>query len=187
MSMKNSSDIIGNRTSDLRACSAVSQPSAPPYVPFPSVYVFNNAENYLWWKYSTGTSFRCRGTPQLLWQWNIVLYQFSIVFPVLKMCVCVCVCVCVDWKKQNSWMHWSHPIWSSMSVRYVQGHYFTAISHCCPFRAFCVVACSIARSSLSFFCLVYCIAVNGRILLVLCHEGAGYGLPTCMTWVLLAC
>ena len=31
--MKNSSDIIGNRTSDLPACSAVSQPTAPPRAP----------------------------------------------------------------------------------------------------------------------------------------------------------
>ena len=30
MSMKNSSDIIGNRTRDLPTCSAVSQPTAPP-------------------------------------------------------------------------------------------------------------------------------------------------------------
>ena len=30
MSMKNSNDIIGNRTPDLPACSAVSQPTAPP-------------------------------------------------------------------------------------------------------------------------------------------------------------
>jgi hypothetical protein len=30
MSMKNSSDTIGNRTSDLPACSAVPQPNAPP-------------------------------------------------------------------------------------------------------------------------------------------------------------
>ena len=30
MSMKNSIDTIGNRTRDLRACSAVPQPTAPP-------------------------------------------------------------------------------------------------------------------------------------------------------------
>jgi hypothetical protein len=30
MSMKNSSDTIGNRIRDLPACSAVSQPTAPP-------------------------------------------------------------------------------------------------------------------------------------------------------------
>jgi len=34
MSMKNSSDIIGNRTRDLPACSAVPQPTAPPRAPF---------------------------------------------------------------------------------------------------------------------------------------------------------
>jgi len=33
MSMKNSSDIIGNRTRDLPACSAVPQPSSLPHVP----------------------------------------------------------------------------------------------------------------------------------------------------------
>jgi hypothetical protein len=33
MSMKNSSDTIGNRTRDLRACSAVPQPPAPPRTP----------------------------------------------------------------------------------------------------------------------------------------------------------
>ena len=32
MSMKNASDTIGNRTSDLPACSAVPQPTAPPLV-----------------------------------------------------------------------------------------------------------------------------------------------------------
>jgi hypothetical protein len=33
MSMKNSNDIIGNRTSDLPACSAVPQPTTPPRAP----------------------------------------------------------------------------------------------------------------------------------------------------------
>jgi hypothetical protein len=33
MSIKNSNDTIGNRTRDLPACSAVSQPTAPPRVP----------------------------------------------------------------------------------------------------------------------------------------------------------
>jgi len=33
MSMKNSSDIIGNRTHDLSSCSAVPQPTASPCVP----------------------------------------------------------------------------------------------------------------------------------------------------------
>jgi hypothetical protein len=33
MSMKNSSDTIGNRTRDLPACSAVPQPTAPPGTP----------------------------------------------------------------------------------------------------------------------------------------------------------
>jgi hypothetical protein len=32
--MKNSNDTIGNRTRDLPACSAVSQPTAPPRTPF---------------------------------------------------------------------------------------------------------------------------------------------------------
>jgi len=31
--MKNSNDTIGNRTSDLPACSAVPQPTAPPRAP----------------------------------------------------------------------------------------------------------------------------------------------------------
>jgi len=34
MSMKNSSDTIGNRTRDPRACSAVPQPTASPHVPW---------------------------------------------------------------------------------------------------------------------------------------------------------
>ena len=34
MSLKNSNDTIGNRTSDLPACSAVPQPTAPPRAPF---------------------------------------------------------------------------------------------------------------------------------------------------------
>ena len=33
MSMKNSSDTIGNRTRDLPTCSAVPQPTAPPRAP----------------------------------------------------------------------------------------------------------------------------------------------------------
>jgi hypothetical protein len=33
MSMKNSSDTIGNRTRDLPACTTVSQPTAPPRAP----------------------------------------------------------------------------------------------------------------------------------------------------------
>jgi hypothetical protein len=33
MSMKNSSDTIGNRTPDLPVCSAVPQPTAPPHAP----------------------------------------------------------------------------------------------------------------------------------------------------------
>jgi len=33
MSMKNSNDTIGNQIHDLPACSAVSQPSAPPHAP----------------------------------------------------------------------------------------------------------------------------------------------------------
>ena len=33
MSIKNSSDTIGNRTRDLSACSAVPQPTAPPRAP----------------------------------------------------------------------------------------------------------------------------------------------------------
>ena len=33
MSMKNSNDAIGNRTRDLRACSAVPQPTASPRAP----------------------------------------------------------------------------------------------------------------------------------------------------------
>ena len=31
--MKNSDDTIGNRTRDLRACSAVPQPNVPPRIP----------------------------------------------------------------------------------------------------------------------------------------------------------
>ena len=34
MSLKNSSDTIGNRTRDLPPCSAVPQPTAPPRAPF---------------------------------------------------------------------------------------------------------------------------------------------------------
>ena len=39
MSMKNSSDTVGNRTRDLLACSAVPQPTAPPRVPLKCVTV----------------------------------------------------------------------------------------------------------------------------------------------------
>jgi hypothetical protein len=34
MSMKNTSDTIGNRTRNLQACSTVPQPTAPPRAPF---------------------------------------------------------------------------------------------------------------------------------------------------------
>ena len=40
MSMKNSSDTIGNRTRDLPACSTMLQPTAPPCAPPPNLYVF---------------------------------------------------------------------------------------------------------------------------------------------------
>jgi hypothetical protein len=39
--MKNSSDTIGNRTRNLPACTAVSQPSAPPRVPLHIVVMLN--------------------------------------------------------------------------------------------------------------------------------------------------
>jgi hypothetical protein len=42
MSMKNSNDTIGNRTRDLPACSAVTQPTAPPRAPPPSSAEVNN-------------------------------------------------------------------------------------------------------------------------------------------------
>jgi len=38
--MNNSSDIIGNRTRDLLACSAVPQPTAPPRDPITSQYLY---------------------------------------------------------------------------------------------------------------------------------------------------
>ena len=39
MAMKNSSDIIGNRTRDILACSAVAQPTGPPRAPRPTMYL----------------------------------------------------------------------------------------------------------------------------------------------------
>ena len=39
MSMKNSSDTIGNRTRDLPACSAVPQPTVPPRAPLLAICV----------------------------------------------------------------------------------------------------------------------------------------------------
>jgi hypothetical protein len=41
MSMKNSNDIIGNRTRDLTTCSAVPQPTAPPRAAFKLVRGMN--------------------------------------------------------------------------------------------------------------------------------------------------
>jgi hypothetical protein len=41
MSVKNSSDNIGNRARDLPACSAVPQPTAPPRTPLLYVIQFN--------------------------------------------------------------------------------------------------------------------------------------------------
>jgi hypothetical protein len=43
MSMKNSSDAIGNRTRDLSACSAVPQTNVPPRAPFPRMEVLELA------------------------------------------------------------------------------------------------------------------------------------------------
>jgi hypothetical protein len=41
MSMKNSSDTIGNRTRDLPAGSAVPQTTAPPHTPWAELKIFN--------------------------------------------------------------------------------------------------------------------------------------------------
>jgi hypothetical protein len=46
MSMKNSSDTIGNRTRDVPVCSAVPQPTAP-VIKHESKVQLKNAENYL--------------------------------------------------------------------------------------------------------------------------------------------
>lgn len=48
-------------------------------------------------------------------------------------------------------------------------------------------AAHIACAPIPVFCLVCCVAVNGRIWLTICQEGAGNGLPMCLTCVLLAC
>jgi len=45
MSMKNSSDTIGNRTRDLTACSAVPQPTAPQRTPITNNNNNNNNNN----------------------------------------------------------------------------------------------------------------------------------------------
>jgi hypothetical protein len=42
MSMKKSSDTIGNRTCDFSACSAVPQPTAPPRAPHESLLYLTN-------------------------------------------------------------------------------------------------------------------------------------------------
>jgi len=44
MSMKNSSDTIGNRTRDLSACSAVPQPTALPCAPVDAVVFIKNTK-----------------------------------------------------------------------------------------------------------------------------------------------
>ena len=46
-------------------------------------------------------------------------------------------------------------------------------------------AAHIARAPVPIFCLVCCIAVNGRILLTICQEGAGNGLLTFLTCIFL--
>jgi hypothetical protein len=46
MSMKNSSDTIGNRTPDLLACSAVTQPTVPPYVPYWWIHLIKKRITY---------------------------------------------------------------------------------------------------------------------------------------------
>jgi hypothetical protein len=43
-------------------------------------------------------------------------------------------------------------------------------------------AAYIAHVSISIFCVVCCIAVNGRILLTVCQEGAGNGFLTRLIW-----
>jgi len=51
MSMKNFNDTIGNGTRDLQACSAVPQPTAPPYI-----YIYNNNNN--------NNTFQCADFPK---------------------------------------------------------------------------------------------------------------------------
>ena len=43
--MKNSNDTIGNRTRDLLACSAVSQPTAPPHTPYTEIHRIKTGYN----------------------------------------------------------------------------------------------------------------------------------------------
>jgi hypothetical protein len=47
MSMKNSSDTVGNRTCNLPACSAVPQPTAPPRAPGREGYTNRNTEELI--------------------------------------------------------------------------------------------------------------------------------------------
>ena len=47
MSMKNSSDTIGNRTRDLQTCGAVPQPNAPPPYPLAAEISFIFTQVYL--------------------------------------------------------------------------------------------------------------------------------------------
>ena len=51
MSMKNSSDAIGNRTSDFPAFTALLQPTAPPWAPA-NMEGLNKCESFLWPEYS---------------------------------------------------------------------------------------------------------------------------------------
>jgi len=77
MSMKSSSDTIGNRTSDLPVCSAEPQPTTPPRAPPPPVTANGN--------FSESVNDRCYTSPHrtvwlykgtVFWHLNIHKYYF---------------------------------------------------------------------------------------------------------------
>ena len=86
MSMKNSSDTIGNRTRDLPACSTVPQPTAPPCTPSSMLHTYNNHRPMLGHSLLIWTNFsyeppwfstlhhvnpliRLYDGPHLIWRW----------------------------------------------------------------------------------------------------------------------
>ena len=59
MSVKNSSDTIGNRTRDVPACSAVPQPTAPPRAPLSSLVAYKIKEYHS----DSSPALQCVGQP----------------------------------------------------------------------------------------------------------------------------
>jgi len=111
MSVKNSNDIIGNRTRNLPACSAVPQPTAPPRTPYTSCkeershfYRLNQClpggGGFVGFKNAWGSTsnspcaFMYCTDITLLFVCGIIYFPFFVTIATpIESFVCVCVCV----------------------------------------------------------------------------------------------